>query len=124
VNSKKTIQKALLLSQGFYTFATAVWALIDIESFMVVTGPKTDIWLVKTVSVVLVPIGVSLILPAFFPSTFWQPFVIGALSAVGLAMIDFYYSSNDIISDIYFWDGILQCLFLLCWIFLLIRHYR
>jgi len=35
--------------QGLYWLVTGLWGLIDVHSFMKVTGPKTDIWLVKTV---------------------------------------------------------------------------
>lgn len=114
----KKLYKLLLILQGFYTLLTALWALIDIDSFMEITGPKTDLWLVKTVSVLLVPIAFSLILPVFFKATFWQPFIIGLLSAAGLAVIDFYYSLNSTISKIYLWDGIAQCFFALWWIYL------
>lgn len=116
--------KPLLILQGFYTLLTAIWALIDIDSFMVVTGPKTDIWLVKTVSVLLIPIAVSLILPAFLTSSFWQPLLIGLLSAIGLAAVDFYYSLNDTISNIYLWDGIVQCIFVVWWIYIAMRTYK
>jgi len=124
VDAEKMLSKPLLIFQGFYTLLTAVWALADIDSFMAVTGPKTDIWLVKTVSVLLIPIAASLILPAFFTSTFWQPLLVGSLSAIGLAIVDFYYSLNDTISDIYSWDGILQCVFAGWWIYIAIRVYK
>lgn len=52
------VYNLLSLVQGIYTLLTALWALVDIKSFMEVTGPKTDVWLVKTVAVVLLPIAV------------------------------------------------------------------
>jgi hypothetical protein len=116
--------KILLIFQGTYTLITALWALIDIHSFMAVTGPKTDLWLVKTVAVLLIPISVSLILPAFFTSTIWQPLLVGLLSAIGLAIIDFYYSVNNTIDEIYMLDGILQCVFVIAWIYVITRVYR
>lgn len=51
----------ILLIQGLYWLVTGLWGLIDIHSFMIVTGPKTDIWLVKTVSVLIVVISLSLL---------------------------------------------------------------
>jgi hypothetical protein len=50
----------ILLVQGIYWLVTGVWGLVDIVSFMKVTGPKTDVWLVKTVSVLIVVISLSL----------------------------------------------------------------
>lgn len=57
--------KPLLWIQGLYLLFTALWALIDIDSFMRLTGPKTDIWLVKTVSVLLLAIGLGFIAQVF-----------------------------------------------------------
>ena len=41
---------ALAVLQGAYFGLTAAWALVHIDSFMRVTGAKTDVWLVKTVA--------------------------------------------------------------------------
>jgi hypothetical protein len=111
------VYKTLLTIQGLYILITAIWPLIDIESFMRVTGPKTDIWLVKTVAVLLIPISVGILLPLISPTHFLQSFMLGLSSAVGLAAIDFYYTINNTIDDIYMWDGILQCLFAVCWLY-------
>jgi hypothetical protein len=53
--------KALLISHAAYIFVTAVWPIIHIHSFMYVTGPKTDVWLVKTVGALLVPVALCMI---------------------------------------------------------------
>jgi hypothetical protein len=33
--------------QGLYYTISGMWAQVSIDTFMMVTGPKTDIWLVK-----------------------------------------------------------------------------
>lgn len=43
----------LSLLQGLYYSISGIWPLLSIDTFMAVTGPKTDIWLVKTVGVLL-----------------------------------------------------------------------
>ena len=43
----------LALVQGAFYAATGLWALVDLGSFMAVTGPKTDHWLVKTVGILV-----------------------------------------------------------------------
>jgi hypothetical protein len=55
--------------QAIYYLLTALWGLFHIESFMAVTGPKTDVWLVKTVSVLIIPTVVCLLGGVFFPHT-------------------------------------------------------
>ena len=45
--------------------ATGIWPLLDIESFQDVTGSKTDLWLVRTVGVLVAVIdGVVLLADA------------------------------------------------------------
>ena len=38
----------LAIGQGAYYALTALWALVHVRSFQAITGPKTDLWLVKT----------------------------------------------------------------------------
>ena len=121
MQAPKNFQKILLICQGSYFLLTALWAIVDIDSFMAVTGPKTDIWLVKTVAVLLIPISTSLLLSAVLPSTIWQPVFLGLVSAVVLAVIDFYYSGNNTIDKIYMLDGFLECIFVIGWIYIIMR---
>src|SRR5688572_17864198 len=102
--------------QALYTLVTALWALIDIDSFMEITGPKTDIWLVKTVAVLLIVIGLSLIFAAYTFDTSWPVICLGLLCATGLTIIDFYYTSNGTIRWIYAIDGVIESLFIVNWI--------
>ncbi len=115
-NSK--ILTSLLFIQGIYTLITAIWPLIDIKSFMAVTGPKADIWLVKTVAVVLLPIAAFYLINIYRPGQILHLVLIGVINSIGLAIIDFYYSGKNIISRIYAVDGALQVLFALCWIYI------
>ena len=49
--------------QGSYFLITGIWSsLIHIDSFQRVTGRKTDLWLVKTVGILVSAIGAGLIL--------------------------------------------------------------
>ncbi len=70
---------AVALVQGAFYVATGVGALVDLDGFMAVTGPKTDLWLVKTVGVLVAVIGAVFL----------------------LAAIDVIYVSNGTISPIY-----------------------
>jgi len=114
----------LSLVQGIYTLLTALWALVDIKSFMEVTGPKTDVWLVKTVAVLLLPIAVCFLWNLFFKTDRLLVIIIGIMSSAGLAFIDFHYTKNGTIKWIYKADGYLQLLFLLVWVILLVRHIK
>lgn len=110
--------------QGSYTLLTTLWAVTDIRSFMQVTGPKTDIWLVKTVAVVLIPVGLCFLLADRVKKDHWLVIMIGITSSLGLAIIDFYYTASKTISRVYALDGALQVIFLLSWLGLLGGHKR
>ena len=108
--------RALLIIHSVYYLLTAIWGIADIESFMAVTGPKTDVWLVKTVSVLIIPIALALISFLYVKHEYVPAVVLGMTSAAGFAIIDFYYSLKDVISDVYMVDGAVQVLLFISWI--------
>ncbi|HYE56274.1 MAG TPA: hypothetical protein VD996_15600 [Chitinophagaceae bacterium] len=91
---------------------------MHIESFMVVTGPKNDIWLVKTVGALLIPICCCFLTHLFLRIDHRPVIVLAAVSCIAFACIDFYYALNDVISKVYLADGAVQLLLLLSWIYL------
>src|SRR5947209_16615898 len=65
---------ALLWVQGAYYFVTGLWPLVSIETFQMVTGPKTDHlvtgreadhWLVMTVAVLIIAIAIAFLVAAW-----------------------------------------------------------
>ena len=114
--------RILLSVQCIYTFITAVWSLVDIESFMFVTGYKTDIWLVKTVGAILVSMSLCMAIHLFIRTDHLPVIVLCIFSAIAFISIDFYYALNDTISDIYLADGFVQILFLSGWSYLSITR--
>jgi hypothetical protein len=118
----KTIYQALLWVQGLYTLLTALWGLFHIKSFMQVTGPKTDVWLVKTVSVLLLPMVVLFFGALFLEVPPLPVILVGSTTAAGLAAIDFYYTANRTIKWVYAADGILEVIFFVAWMYLAVAR--
>lgn len=118
MNKDKKLFTLLLWIQGLYTVLTALWGLLHIKSFMIVTGPKNDIWLVKTVSVVLLAIGCTFITHAITRNAKGPAIVLGLFTSFGLAVIDFYYATANVISSVYLVDGIIETIFGTVWIYL------
>ena len=118
------ILKALLWTQSVYYLITAVWPLVDIQSFMQVTGYKTDQWLVKTVGALLVPVAICLGIHLFIRTNMIAAMTLGAGCAIAFLVIDLYYALNDVISDIYLLDGIAQFGFLVWWAIVFFRSDR
>jgi hypothetical protein len=108
--------RLLLLTQCSYYLVTAIWPLVDINSFMLVTGYKTDIWLVKTVGVLFIPIALTLAtyLPNAAPDK--RVIILGGFTALVVCIIDFYYSGAGVISRIYRVDGCIQLAFISGWL--------
>jgi hypothetical protein len=116
------LYKLLIWVQGLYTLITAIWGLLDIDSFMAVTGPKYDIWLVKTVSALLVAISASLLSFLAVRAHPLPAIVLGSLAALGLAAIDIYYTAIDRIKWVYFLDAVPEFIFFIAWMVLFIKR--
>lgn len=93
------------LIQGGYFFLTGVWPLVDIESFQWVTGPKTDLWLVRTVGLLIAVVGGVLLLAGYRRSDTAEVRLLAIASAAALTFIDVFYVSIDVISPIYLLDA-------------------
>jgi hypothetical protein len=101
--------------QGWFYLLTGLWAIVDIDSFQRVTGPKTDLWLVRTVGVLVIVIGATL-LAAALVRRFDAPIVLlAAGSAVGLAAIDLVYALGGRISSIYLLDAAGEIVLAVLW---------
>ena len=118
------LYRVTLLLQTIYYLITSVWPLIDIESFMRVTGPKTDVWLVKTVSVLLLAISFSFIAAFLFRLYNLSVITLATSCCVLLILIDCYYAANGTISKIYLLDAFLQICFLAGWIFIILKKVK
>jgi hypothetical protein len=96
------------LVQGAFYVATGVWALVDLDSFMAVTGPKTDHWLVRTVGVLVTVIGAVLLLAWRTRRITGETVLLAVGSALSLAAVDVIYVSNGTISPIYLLDAVAE----------------
>lgn len=98
----------IALVQGLYFLLTGIWPLVSISTFQRVTGPKTDLWLVKTVGVVVAVIGAGLLTAQARGDGSLSILVIGAGSAAALAWIDIIYVARRVISPVYLMDAVLE----------------
>jgi hypothetical protein len=113
--------KTLVISHAGYIFITALWPLIDIDSFMKVTGPKTDIWLVKTVGALLTPVSVCMLSFLWVRGSRAPLVILGAGISAAFIIVDLVYSLQGIISPIYLADAFIELLFAGTWIYMLTR---
>jgi hypothetical protein len=112
-----------ILIQSLYILVTALWPIVNISSFMDVTGYKTDVWLVKTVGALLFPVGLTLFSFLFQSNDKRPALLLGGLTAAAFICIDFYYVSRQVISPVYLLDGLIEIIFLTAWTYLLLFRY-
>lgn len=109
--------KILATVQGIYYFITGIWPVADIESFMAVTGPKVDTWLVKTVGVLVMAMAAAMLVAARSSRIDSTVKVLAIGGAVGFMGIDIYYAGfRDRIWDVYLLDAAAQIVFIVLWI--------
>ena len=101
--------------QGTYFALTGAWALVHVESFMAVTGPKTDVWLVKTVGILVLAIGLVLLVAAMRERVGAEVALLATSTAAGLTAIDVTYATGDVIRDLYLLDALAEAALLLAW---------
>jgi len=105
----------LLLAQGLYFFLTGVWPILHMRSFLAVTGPKRDLWLVRTVGALIAVAGLAMI-AAGVNGVADAPLLILALgSAAALAAVDIVYVALGTIAKIYLLDAALEIALLAAW---------
>src|ERR1044071_465421 len=78
------IEHPVTLVQGIYFFISGIWPILSMSTFVKVTGPKTDLWLVKTVGIILAVIGAVLIFAYIHAQVYSSIIVLGLGSALCL----------------------------------------
>jgi hypothetical protein len=119
--------------QGLYFFATGIWPLVNIASFQAVTGPKTDHlvtgregdhWLVNTVGVLVISIGLTLITAAWRGNVSFEAIVLGISSAFALIAIDVVYVLRGVILPVYLVDAGIELVIVSAWLVEIVRVRR
>src|SRR3954454_16773198 len=100
--------EGLAIVQGAYFTLTGVWPLVHVRLFMAVTGPKTDVWLVRTVGVLVLVIGITVGLAGWRGGLKPEIVLLAVGSAVGLAGIDLIYVLRGAIARIFLADAAVE----------------
>src|SRR5437762_13479570 len=98
----------LCSTQALYYLVTALWPLVSIRSFMRVTGPKTDTWLVKTVSMMILAVGLALAYAGRRAMPTPEVPRLAVSSAVGLGAVDIIYVAQGRIAPVYLLDALAE----------------
>jgi hypothetical protein len=102
--------------QGVYYLLMGLWPILSISGFEAVTGPKTEVWLVKTVGLLLIVVGFVLIIAAYRRQIRFEMAILGIGSALALTVIELVYVTTGVISPVYLLDAFVQILMVAGWI--------
>jgi hypothetical protein len=107
-------RRTLAAVQAAYYLPTAVTPFVSRSAFERVTGPKTEWWLVLTVSALVGAVGAALAVSVRGePET--ETVVLGAGAAAGLGLIDLVYAARGRISPVYLLDAAVQLPMAVAW---------
>lgn len=110
------MEYVVALIQGIYFFVFGIWPLLHMKSFLIVTGPKTDLWLVRTVGLILAVIGVTLIFAQVNGEINTSLIILAIGSALSLALIEVIYVARRVISPIYLGDAAAEFVLIGWWV--------
>ena len=99
-----------------YFALTGIWPLVHMPSFLKVTGPKTDLWLVRTVGVLVTAIAIPIFTSAINRRITSDILYLAILSALGLTIIDVVYVARRVISKIYLLDAAAEVILIVAWL--------
>jgi hypothetical protein len=106
MENRNALLRIIPKAQALYYVPFSVWGLVNIRSFMWVTGKKHDIWLVKTVCLLLISVG-SMIGRAGRKDRVTPEIAgLGIASAASLATIDVWYVAKGRIRWVYLLDAV------------------
>ena len=105
----------LATAQGIYYMVAGVWPVVHIDSFQAVTGDKTDLWLVKTVGLLIAVIGAAVFAARRRPMVSPEIFLLAAGSAAVLGAVDVLYALRGVISKLYLLDAVPEAVLVVGW---------
>lgn len=101
-----SLLELVLRIQAVYYVVTGLWPVFSLWSFEVVTGPKTDDWLVYMVALLAVAIGVTLWVGARPSRCSGAIVFLGGATAVSFATIDIVFALGGRIPLVYLLDAV------------------
>jgi uncharacterized membrane protein len=114
----------LAMAQGIFYVGTGVWPLVSLKTFMMVTGPKVDGWLVKTVGALVTAVGAGLYCAGKKNRVSPEIALVGAGSALAFTAVDVNYVAKRRIAKVYLLDALVEAGLLAAWGALALRRAR
>ena len=111
----RTPHDVIAIAEGLFDLTFGAWPIVHLPSFEVVTGPKVDGWLVKTVGSLLTVVGGVLLAAGANRRVTPEVRALAMGKGLALAGIDFVYVSRKRIPPVYLLDAALHLGFVGAW---------
>lgn len=108
-------QESVARMQGGYYLATGVWPLLHMRSFLKVTGPKTDLWLVETVGLLVGCMGAQMLMASRGSRVPAEVRMLATAAALSLAAVETVHVAKRNISPVYLLDAVAEIGLALLW---------
>jgi hypothetical protein len=105
------MRQRVLSAMAAYYITTGLWPLLHLRSFEMLTGPKTDRWLVHMVGGLALTNGIVIGTGARRERDSLQTTALAVLSATAFAAIDVIYVARGRIRPIYLADAVVEMAF-------------
>jgi hypothetical protein len=114
--------KTLLCIEGIFYLLGGLWPLVALQSFLRVTGGKTDTWLVVMVGVLLAVYGLSLVVESRSAAVSNGVKVLAIGVPLALLWVDVYYVYSGMISSVYMIDALIENMIVLSWLLIFVTR--
>ena len=84
-------------------------------TFLAVTGPKSDLWLVKVVGILISVIGIVLMTASAQVGKNYPIVILAIASALSLGMVDVVFYLSDTIPAVYLLDALAELVLVTLW---------
>lgn len=111
----------LAMLQGLYFFIMGIWPILSIRTFMAVTGPKVDTWLVQTVGALTTVMGLVLLQAAYREAVSPEVVSLAMGESFAFMAVDLTFVLKKRIAPIYLADALVELILIVCWALLLLK---
>lgn len=115
-DSSEALSHTVPVTHGLLYVVSGLWPLISMRTFTWVTGPKVDLWLVKTVGLLITVAGGVLTWAGLRRNQAPEVMALGVGTAAALAAVDVNYALRGRISRIYLLDALFESSLIAAWI--------
>lgn len=101
-------RQQVLRAYGAYYVVTGIWPFVHLRSFLALTGPKNELWMLKTLSALIAAAGLALGRASASHEATGHAGTLAVGSSVALGGADTWYVARRRISPVYLVDAAAQ----------------